>query len=1309
MNNTNILPDQRYIEQLRERLWCGREFGRAAVMVGAGFSRNAERISTNSTSFPFWNELAERMYDSLYTPGNPPQQDREKIKLKATSGVGALKLASEYETAFSRQALDEFLLRSIPDNDYHPGHLHELLLSLPWSDVFTTNYDTLLERTLPTIHDRKYDRVLTTSDIPGRMKPRIVKLHGSFPSHRPFIITEEDYRTYPMKFAPFVNIVQQAIMENAFCLIGFSGDDPNFLYWAGWVRDNLGEATPPIYLCGLLNLSTSQRQLLQKRNINPIDLSPLFPLSDWSDLDLRQAKALEWFLLSLMYGAPPNIMNWPTAPTESIWKPSGGLPPPVPCPHPQSEPGRLHPDPGRPLQKGDLEKQRKTWSQERRGYPGWIVAPKKNRETLWIYTEKWIDPLLHSIDNLSAPENLFLLYELNWRLEKTLTPLFMNWVEKITQILDTFNPYPNLVEIKDAAVRPDEEKYKQLDWQSIAEWWVELVFALAREAREDQDEKRFRLWMDRLEKVVKQRIDWQVRWFSEECLFDLFRFDQEKTRKALENWPESGDFPFWEAKRASILAELGELKEAEKLAQEALTSIRSRLQPYSAGYSLLSQEGWVMLLLKAIKDNKFGHEGDFARQYENRWEELGTYRCNPWPEIEILESLVRRPPPSPKPEKEIKREYAPTKVTETLHFDSGPGISNLKPAFAFLRMFEEGALPIQCGAVSMFSDAVVSSAKWIAPFAPLWSLSSMVRTGKEKELTEWFDYIRRASLTQDEVDHLDHLFMNSLTQAIRHLSRNLELIDLARSSFSQRQVKLLSELLSRLCFRFSSERLDELFKLTANMYKQPLFRQYYILHSCVDDLFRGILSAMNQSEILQRIPELLSLPVPTEMGFEVNKPQMWVEPFDHIEWSEHTRLESDFDRTPWSAPIANLIRVVKDGTPEARKRAVLRLQKLHQIEALSSDQNKALGEALWSKIDPSKDLPSDTGLFDFVFLVLPRGETAKAKESFRKYLLSTDFPRVVQRSTDPDGKPRKSFTMSPPDNRYVRKWLGGTVPLFPSNDEERQSFVDWTSDEVIQVLTKAVAWWDEEKGELHELARGLFSAADTLRDQFSSLIPLMAEVILPRLGTTEEEANAKALRLLSEMEQMGFCMLSALPMTLFVDPDSYDEMARKVRAGLNSTKQEEVPSAVRGVFYWLVHGDRKTIAPPPSDLLSELVNRAVTRRQPGLNSVIGGLSGIIRRLPELLNEAQMESLCIALEYLIGETDLPNKRDREAVTRLCTTIPVDERPEYRTLAAGLAYWLSVRFHSKNKDVPQILATWREICKNDFLPETRRVWR
>ena len=75
--------------------------------------------------------------------------------------------------------------------------------------------------------------------------------------HRNFrlICTEEDYRTYPKKFAPFVNTVQQAMMETVFCLSRvFTGDDPNFLQWSGWVRDNLGVLlAPKIYLAGWLD------------------------------------------------------------------------------------------------------------------------------------------------------------------------------------------------------------------------------------------------------------------------------------------------------------------------------------------------------------------------------------------------------------------------------------------------------------------------------------------------------------------------------------------------------------------------------------------------------------------------------------------------------------------------------------------------------------------------------------------------------------------------------------------------------------------------------------------------------------------------------------------------------------------------------------------------------------------------------------------------------------------------------------------------------------------------------------------------
>ena len=49
----------------------------------------------------------------------------------------------------------------------------------------------------------------------------------------------------------------------------FSGTDPNFLKWIGWVKDNLHESMPPIYLIGMLSLNSSERKLLESKKLFP--------------------------------------------------------------------------------------------------------------------------------------------------------------------------------------------------------------------------------------------------------------------------------------------------------------------------------------------------------------------------------------------------------------------------------------------------------------------------------------------------------------------------------------------------------------------------------------------------------------------------------------------------------------------------------------------------------------------------------------------------------------------------------------------------------------------------------------------------------------------------------------------------------------------------------------------------------------------------------------------------------------------------------------------------------------------------------
>ena len=158
----NGFRDQHHIERIRERMWSDREFGRAVVMVGAGFSRNAERGRPSVPGFPLWGHIAGTMYDALHPAGSLDETFREADRKARITGTGTMRLASEYEMTFGRQALDDLLIRAIPDERYEPGRIHETLLSLPWSDVFTTNYDTLLERTREAVHERKYDLIFAS-------------------------------------------------------------------------------------------------------------------------------------------------------------------------------------------------------------------------------------------------------------------------------------------------------------------------------------------------------------------------------------------------------------------------------------------------------------------------------------------------------------------------------------------------------------------------------------------------------------------------------------------------------------------------------------------------------------------------------------------------------------------------------------------------------------------------------------------------------------------------------------------------------------------------------------------------------------------------------------------------------------------------------------------------------------------------------------------------------------------------------------------------------------------------------------------
>ncbi|EOR94545.1 hypothetical protein ADIARSV_2284 [Arcticibacter svalbardensis MN12-7] len=351
-----------------------------SLLVGSGLSKNV------SSKFPTWDELLfdlacelnERTISSAYdqylktAPATPLKEGDFKKEecLHLIRQQGYLEIVSEY---IKRKTIPESITTYIEEripSVYRKGDnffldcngtvellqkenliLHKNLIGLPWNNIYTTNYDDLLDVCIdnsryerlvseidqleseipeleqdirdseekkeslskplvkpeiedigmtpleglePLMHENPnlnleinklsidikqqksrlqqkelllseknrevddcYQVVKTSADLRIKKRKNIIKLHGSLRSARErlefffefdgdhkkqYVISKEDYENYPTNHEAFTQLMRISLLQESFCLIGFSGIDPNFLQWINWVRDILYKA-----------------------------------------------------------------------------------------------------------------------------------------------------------------------------------------------------------------------------------------------------------------------------------------------------------------------------------------------------------------------------------------------------------------------------------------------------------------------------------------------------------------------------------------------------------------------------------------------------------------------------------------------------------------------------------------------------------------------------------------------------------------------------------------------------------------------------------------------------------------------------------------------------------------------------------------------------------------------------------------------------------------------------------------------------------------------------------------------------------
>ena len=1231
-------PDQSHINRVRDALWQ-RSVGGASVMIGGGFSRNALKSRPDANDSPTWHDVAKAVYDKLYP------QDGDSDLGTATSDF--LRLAQEYEAAFGRSDLHRFLRELIRDDDFLPGDLHIRLLSLPWRDVFTTNWDTLLERTRTSVAGRAYSVVRSMDEIPLANRPRIVKLHGSFPSQFPLIFTEEDYRTYPTRFAPFVNTVQQAMMETVFCLIGFSGDDPNFLQWSGWVRDNLGDAAPKIYLAGWLNLSSHRRRMLEDRKVVPIDLALHPKAGEWPE-HLRHQYATEWLLHTLEHGEPYDVTDWPSLPNDQK---QAALPTylepieVVKADTPQEEP---HPPPSSSESGNAADSVRQllgVWAHNRKIYPGWLVVPSSARYSLSRCTDEWEPMILQVLPDFAPVERLNAIRELAWRKEILLEPISSQLESAAEEALKTIDCQSRTIEgVADLTI----------EWATVREAWRTVALALVTVARHSLDHDVFEQRIEELSPFLQDDLDVDHRTRHERCLWAMYSMDFEALDGLLKDWQTENCDPVWMMRKAALLFETGRHDEATKLSEHALSAIRE-MPIGDIKLASPSREGWA--LWSARSDNNL-------QVRWKRWDELTPLQCNAFTEKQHIEN-------------DIKNDIRDKRETEDIPlFDLGsrqrsssywPGEKSGYPVAAYraIRLSEVAGLPSSVNHVVVAADILELAAKSLATLYPEMAVRLMFRVSTEETLMRVLSRTRVAALSVDSARTLADICNSVIEYVLPRMVRT----DAHEYGRYRRRMCTAAEILSRLVLRIEPDRVESIFAKMLEYHRNDHVTRDLWLEGSVRKLLNRSWEALPKDRQIARVLDLLSLPIIGMDNFPEHSDPRCPDPGELLqlqENDEHVLPSRTVDNeSRWQEVVSLLVRGLRTGG-EARKRASLRIAPVVFWHRLTEAELAQVAEGLWSEeYTGSDNLPGETALLDWTFLLFPEPELGLAEQRFRrKWLTANSAPQEDAPSLDD-----------------ILWQVGNAI----SGLKNRRRSLELSEDER-SYLTRVVERWSDTPVPVQNFPFMDSRLDESCRRALKGLPSILAEIQIP------ESIGEKLYNKMKDSNESGLPQFGLIAGLIKAMPNRFDELISTMRMGLVSDDVEQAESAAVGLYYWLTRSAEadSQIQPPLNDLVREIGIMIATRRKKALGQALEVAKWVFDEGNDAQKGAIRDLALQGLGYLVEELRYDREYDQD-----------DDIPFLRWRCAHLALAMA---KCGLGDDPTV-ARWLETAKEDPLPEVR----
>lgn len=842
------------------------------------------------------------------------------------------------------------------------------------------------------------------------------------------------------------------------------------------------------------------------------------------------------------------------------------------------------------------------WKEIRKAYPGWLILPECNRSDLLAKIE--FSPhdglaktlLRDQVRDWDTEDLLDAWSELNWQLERALYPLRPEWARQIESILAKIVPSPELAKTQPGFFVPEA---KRLYYRSdLRQAWIDLAIAVLRHHRELRQATDFFAWLERLAPL---EMDWDIIHHQrsyQAALWHLTFMDDAAAMKQIDAWNANrGCDPYWLARKAGLLAEIGQIGNARDFWRDAIRRLQGERSDGIPFYASSRESAIQSVFLQLPRGDKDWKEiNDRVRFLSSLdgivpWDTLARLT---YPDLDYREKLDEL-------EENPQTHYS---FSELWH---------PRAAIQCFRLCEELGFPLVAydgfRTVLRTTKALKDSLADLALACGELGGTSLLRL---RNVGLW------KKLDGAQVAVIPEPLWTDLKTACENAWRQIE--QSTNPMSGDDSIYRACGLLRIIQWRIEGgERRDWVCRLLGFAEKAPASRQFAnarALTELLPDLTTGLLP--NQvSNILEQI---LAFPLPEEVGVEL---RFWPSPFQSLR-------VADSSATLSKSALQRINRLI-DMVPSS-KEAIIRLVWLAGSGLLPDDVCPRLATNLWGESD---QLPIVYPAYPSVLLQLPEPRPGLAKEALKRRFLTGPMPNLRN--------DKGAISFGGPD------WCSDLHRISRPYRWKDRPFVDWTHDEAETLLAQIQDWWDREGRALLTSDRPFTDLAYHAR--FYHLNFCLARAIGPALAIDSDAGCKRLPRLLDELERAGRTILSVLPLLLRYRAIDVDEVESRLIDGVGSTDETNATEAIWGIIHWTEFREVAGLPEVPPRLIERLVMFLATRASDKLiTDLVGTIEAILAHQPDILTERAKELLELALDALQVRAAYPktwHQRDRRS--------------------------------------------------------------